>query len=204
MEIRRKVFSLLEDENGEERYYSTTEFEIDFDEETGEKMFSESESKLEKSSRGYVTAAEGGLVSGIAAVKAGRAAARKAEKQGKSESEMIDAAGKTGTKVAGGIKAASGLAIAGSVGIIANRLVKNPDFRQSVKESLKASNAPKEVMDAARNLGKGGKVGLAAAGVVAAALAPRAIGAARRAGDGARKNVTKGLVKSHEDNEDKD
>jgi hypothetical protein len=45
MEIRRKVFSLLEDENGEERYYSTTEFEMEFDEETGEKMFSEKEEK---------------------------------------------------------------------------------------------------------------------------------------------------------------
>ncbi len=43
MEIRRKVFSLLEDENGEERYYSTNEFEIEFDEETGEKLFSEAE-----------------------------------------------------------------------------------------------------------------------------------------------------------------
>lgn len=41
MEIRRKVFSLLEDENGEERYYSTTEFEMDYDWETGEKYFSE-------------------------------------------------------------------------------------------------------------------------------------------------------------------
>ena len=45
MEIRRKVFSLLEDENGEERYYSTTEFELEFDEETGEKLFSEKEEK---------------------------------------------------------------------------------------------------------------------------------------------------------------
>lgn len=43
MEIRRKVFSLLQDENGEERYYSTNEFELSYDEETGEKMFSEKE-----------------------------------------------------------------------------------------------------------------------------------------------------------------
>ena len=48
MEIRRKVFSLLEDENGEERYYSTTEFEIDLDEETGEKLFSEKEKEEKK------------------------------------------------------------------------------------------------------------------------------------------------------------
>ena len=42
MEIRRKVFSRLQDENGEERLYSTTEFEIFYDED-GEKMFSEKE-----------------------------------------------------------------------------------------------------------------------------------------------------------------
>ena len=40
MEIRRKVFSLLQDESGEEKYYSTTEFELSWDEE-GEKLFSE-------------------------------------------------------------------------------------------------------------------------------------------------------------------
>lgn len=39
MEIRRKVFSLLQDENGEERYYSTNEFELSYSEE-GEKTFS--------------------------------------------------------------------------------------------------------------------------------------------------------------------
>ena len=39
MEIRRKVFSRLQDENGEERLYSTNEFELSYSEE-GEKMFS--------------------------------------------------------------------------------------------------------------------------------------------------------------------
>ena len=66
MEIRRKVFSLLEDENGEERLYSTTEFEIEFDEETGEKMFSEKEgmSKGKKAAligTGAAVATVGGL-----------------------------------------------------------------------------------------------------------------------------------------------
>ncbi len=54
MEIRRKVFSLLQDENGEERYYSTTEFEMEFDEETGEKMFSEKEEKNGMSKGGKI------------------------------------------------------------------------------------------------------------------------------------------------------
>lgn len=58
MEIRRKVFSLLQDENGEERYYSTNEFKMEFNEETGEKMFSEKESK--KSNAGKVAAITAG------------------------------------------------------------------------------------------------------------------------------------------------
>lgn len=69
MEIRRKAFSLLQDENGEERYYSTTEFEIEFNEETGEKMFSEKEEKkgMSKGAKaalvgtGAAAAAVGGL-----------------------------------------------------------------------------------------------------------------------------------------------
>jgi hypothetical protein len=43
MEIRRKVFSLLEDENGEERYYSTTEFALSSNEDYNEKIFSKDE-----------------------------------------------------------------------------------------------------------------------------------------------------------------
>ncbi len=39
MEIKRKVFSRLQDENGEERLYSTNEFELSYSEE-GEKTFS--------------------------------------------------------------------------------------------------------------------------------------------------------------------
>lgn len=41
MYIRRKVFSLLQDENGEERYFSTTEF-------TDERLYAEKEEKEEK------------------------------------------------------------------------------------------------------------------------------------------------------------
>ena len=49
MEIRRKVFSIAEDENGEERYYSTTEFSLydesyDYDE---EKLFSTGDPDLD-------------------------------------------------------------------------------------------------------------------------------------------------------------
>ena len=72
MEIRRKVFSLLEDENGEERYYSTTEFEIDFDEESGEKLFSEKEEKEKKGmSKGAKVAlgATGAVAAGVGALE---------------------------------------------------------------------------------------------------------------------------------------
>lgn len=44
MYIRRKVFSLLQDETGEERYYSTTDFDLDVE----EKVFAEKEAETEK------------------------------------------------------------------------------------------------------------------------------------------------------------
>ena len=47
MEIRRKVFSLLEDERGEERFYSTNEFELIPDQEENEKLFSTGDSELD-------------------------------------------------------------------------------------------------------------------------------------------------------------
>ena len=49
MEIRRKLFSLIEDENGEERYYSTTEFSLldeDYDY-NNEKLFSTGDDELD-------------------------------------------------------------------------------------------------------------------------------------------------------------
>ena len=62
MEIRRKVYSLLQDENGEERYYSTNEFELSYDEETGEKMFSSVGDKIKDTARQVGDAAGKGLV----------------------------------------------------------------------------------------------------------------------------------------------
>ena len=71
MEIRRKVFSLLQDENGEERYYSTNEFELSYNEETGEKMFSEKEDK-KMSTGAKVAAGVGGTAAvGVGALEAG-------------------------------------------------------------------------------------------------------------------------------------
>ena len=50
MEIRRKLFSIIEDENGEERYYSTTEFSLLDENDYGyddEKLFSTGDSELD-------------------------------------------------------------------------------------------------------------------------------------------------------------
>ncbi len=71
MEIRRKVFSLLQDENGEERYYSTNEFEISYDEETGEKMFSEKEDKGMSTGAKIAIGAGGTAAVGVGALEAG-------------------------------------------------------------------------------------------------------------------------------------
>lgn len=68
MEIRRKAFSLLQDENGEERYYSTTEFEIGFDEETGEKLFSEKEEKKGKGGK-IALGVAGGTAAAVGALE---------------------------------------------------------------------------------------------------------------------------------------
>lgn len=48
MYIRRKVFSLLQDETGEERYYSTTDFDLDVE----ERVFAEKEEPKKGLSKG--------------------------------------------------------------------------------------------------------------------------------------------------------
>ena len=73
MYIRRKVFSLLQDETGEERYFSTTEFDLDVE----ERSFADKEDKGEKK-KGLSTAAKVGA--GAAATAAGIIGARYAGK----------------------------------------------------------------------------------------------------------------------------
>lgn len=63
MYIRRKVFSLLQDENGEERYFSTTEF-------TDERLYAEKEDD-EKSGKGKKAAIIGGAAVAPVAVARG-------------------------------------------------------------------------------------------------------------------------------------
>ena len=86
MEIRRKVYSLLQDENGEERYYSTNEFELSYDEETGEKMFSEKQKNSDNNSAASVGLAGAGVGGGLIVSKAGK---KKITKDAKREIEKI-------------------------------------------------------------------------------------------------------------------
>ena len=128
MEIRRKVFSRLQDESGEERLYSTNEFELSYSEE-GEKMFSAVgeaikasaeeikgaakglfgkgiKRKVATTSKGkavrYIDANTGKLVSGIKGQNA------KLNKLGLTKGETkLAAAGAIGASVAGGAVAAT-------------------------------------------------------------------------------------------------
>ena len=68
MEIRRKVFSRLQDENGEERLYSTTEFELSYSED-GEKMFSEKEDKKMSTGAKVAAGVGGAAVATIGALE---------------------------------------------------------------------------------------------------------------------------------------
>lgn len=73
MYIRRKVFSLLEDEMGEERYFSTTDFELTDDVE--ERYYSNDEDKKGMSKAAKVALGTG---AGLAAVAGGIYGSRKA------------------------------------------------------------------------------------------------------------------------------
>lgn len=112
MYIRRKVFSLLQDETGEERYFSTTEFEIN------QREFAEKEDKkpkkkrrpLEdvKSHRGLGRSLIVGLPSGFGgAVGAflGKKKADKLDAEGKSDKEILKGATKHAAAAGAGIGA---------------------------------------------------------------------------------------------------
>lgn len=121
MYIRRKVFSLLQDETGEERYFSTTNITL---EDAEERIFSISEERefsdkkkvdLEdvKSHKGLKRA----LVAGIAGIDAGgglvggyvgKKAANKADKEGKTDEEILKEAKKAGRNVGAGVGAGLG------------------------------------------------------------------------------------------------
>lgn len=131
MYIRRKVFSLLHDETGEERYFSTTEINL---EDAEERIFSVNEEvSLEdvKSHKGLKRALAAGLLTldaggGLIGGYAGKKAANKADKEGKSDEEILKEARKTGRNVAAG----TGVGLSA---LLAGRRLKNLDKLGSVE-----------------------------------------------------------------------
>lgn len=128
MYIRRKVFSLLQDETGEERFFSTTDITL---EDAEQRIFSKkeeedegSEDKKEKKRKVYLEdvnsnrglgrsiilgAGPGGAIGGYI----GKKSADKADREGKSDKEIKEIAGKSGAKY--GAIAGAGLGLANSV-----------------------------------------------------------------------------------------
>ena len=87
MYIRRKVFSLLQDENGEERYFSTTDYELldEYDERLYAESEDEDEEKKDKHIGRKVALAGGALVAApvlaAGAYQGGRALERAIDKK---------------------------------------------------------------------------------------------------------------------------
>ena len=128
MEIRRKVFSRLQNESGEERLYSTNEFELSYSEE-GEKMFSAVGEAIKVSAEEIKGAAKGlfgkGIKRKVATTSKGKAVkyidaktgrlvggikgqGSKLNKLGLTKGETkLAAAGAIGASVAGGAVAAT-------------------------------------------------------------------------------------------------
>ena len=134
MYIRRKVFSLLQDETGEERYFSTTDITL---EDAEQRIFSvkdeEEEEKPKKRSklsnydshrglgRSAILGGLGGMIGGYASKKE----ADKADREGKSDEEIVEAATKKGRRIGaiaggatGALAGANYLAALGKKGII--------------------------------------------------------------------------------------
>ena len=123
MYIRRKVFSLLQDETGEEKYFSTTDITM---EDVEQRIFSvkeedDEEKKDKKKKKVYLEdvnshrglgrsiilgAGPGGAIGGYV----GKKAADKADKEGKSDREIKEIAGKSGAKYGAAAGAGIGLA----------------------------------------------------------------------------------------------
>jgi hypothetical protein len=93
MYIRRKVFSLLQDETGEERYYSTTDFDLDVE----ERVFAEAEEEPKKGlSKGAKIGigVGGGLAATAAGIVGAKYAGKALLKKGAKLAESADGAAK--------------------------------------------------------------------------------------------------------------
>jgi hypothetical protein len=114
MYIRRKVFSVLQDESGEERYFSTTDYVYD------DRMFSKDSEKKKSHNGIYLEDINshrglgrsmilGAVLPGAIGGYAGKKAANKADNEGLSDREILKKAKRKGSKVgalAGGLAGA--------------------------------------------------------------------------------------------------
>lgn len=132
MYIRRKVFSLLNVE-GEDRYFSTTDYKLG---ENGEvRLFAEKEEKKEKKKKVALkdVSADDGIKRSVVATvadsggslwgrKKGREEADRADAEGASDEEIVRRAGKVGmkegAKFGAAVGAGTGLLMGGPIGAV--------------------------------------------------------------------------------------
>lgn len=164
------------------------------------KVFSkrnEEKVKLGKSRRGLGRAMEDSIIEGIITYKSGKKAADKAAKEGKSEAEVIEAAGKKAKKVS---------RIGNTVGTIAGATALGLSAKEAIKlaqENISAKDLVRTVgKDGAKILAKAGKnkgkiaAGVAAVGALSAV--PSIIRRGQHAESGAMKNTVERIKKGKE------
>ncbi len=163
------------------------------------KVFSKKneEVKLGKSRRGLGRAMEDGILQGAITYKSGKKAADKAAKEGKSEAEVIEAAGKKAKKVSRGIDAARTVVGATALGLSTKEAIKLAQENISAKDLVRTVGK-----DGAKILAKAGKnkgkiaAGLATAGALSAI--PAIIRRGQHAESGAMKNTVERIKKGKE------
>lgn len=169
------------------------------------KVFSkkEEEVKLGKSRRGLGRSMEDGLIRGAIIYKSGKKAADKAAKEGKSEAEVIEVAGKKAKKVSRGMDAVGTAVGAAALGLSTKEAIKLAQETVSAKDLVK--HLGKDGAKVAAKLGKNkGKVaaGVAAAGALGAI--PAIIKRGQHAEGGAMKNTVDRIKKGKKQEDKKD
>ena len=181
------------------------------------KLFSKGEEQLEekkdkvklgKSSRGWGRVLDrGGLIKGSIALGLGKKAAEKAAEEGKSESEVIDAAGKKSKRAMRAMVAGTTGALATAAGVGINKGVKLVliNGADDIKKAADKVTDPiiKKIADTTvKNPGKVGKVlGGTASGLIVLGGAKRAFRKGRLAENAAHKNTIERIKNAKETEE---
>lgn len=164
------------------------------------KVFSkrnEEKVKLGKSRRGLGRAMEDGILQGAITYKSGKKAADKAAKEGKSEAEVIEVAGKKAKKVSRGIDAARTVAGAAALGLGTKKAIELAQENISAKDLVRTvgKDGAKILVKAGKNKGKVA-AGMAAVGALTAI--PAIIRRGQHAESGAMKNTVERIKKGKE------